>query len=131
MIQLRKSHSSLRQNKFADLALDQGGDVTFFFKTEDGESDLKGTEDCIHWRIDGSGIGCEDFLVLINMHAEKIDFIIPPAAPNKKWLRLIDTAAWAEPIGNYWPSEKADTMGSNYIVNARSVVVLKEAPLAV
>jgi glycogen operon protein len=126
LIRLRKSHASLRQNKFADLQLNQGGDVTFLFKTENGLGDLQGHENRIFWHIDGSGIGCEDFLVLINMHHAGIEFTIPPPGAGKKWIRLIDTATWAEPSGNFWLSEKADVMGKKYIVNSRSVVVFKE-----
>ncbi len=126
VIGLRKAHASLRQDRFGDLALDKGGDVTYFFKREDGFSDLSGGEDRVHCHIDGSGIGDEDLLVFINMHPESVDFSIPPPASGKRWLRLIDTATWAEAQGNYWPTDQAEAMGNTYGVNARSVVVLLE-----
>ena len=113
-------------SKFADLKLDQGGDVSFIFKREDGLQDLQGKENRILWHIDGSGIGGEDFLVLINMDSVVVSFAIPRPADGRKWVRLIDTAAWAEPFGNFWPSGKADVMGEGYVVHPSSIVVMKE-----
>jgi isoamylase len=127
VIGLRKTHESLRQNKFGDLELDKGRDVTFLFKDADGIGDLTGQENIIHWRIDGSAVGGEDFLVFINMDPSEIEFTIPAPTPGKRWLRLIDTANWAESQGNYWPKEKADSMGTVYTVNSRSIVVLLES----
>lgn len=126
IIGLRKSHSCLRTDKFGDLELDKGGDVTFLFKAPDGVSNLKDGENLIHWHIDGSGIGDSDFLILINMHSENAEFLLPPASNGKKWLRLVDTAEWAEVNGNFWPIDSANSIEKTYGVHAQSLVVLIE-----
>ncbi len=126
LIQFRKTHTALRQDRYADLALDSGGDVTFFFKGQDGLTDLQVGDRRIHWHINGSQVGDTDFLLLLNMGDTATDFMIPKPASGKRWVRIIDTAAWAEPQGNYWPTVSADTMGDAYGVNSWSVAVFQE-----
>jgi glycogen operon protein len=122
----RAAHASLRQDKYADAVLDQGKDVTYLFKKEDGRSDLQGWERCVHLHIDGSQVKDSDFLVLVNMHENAVDFAVPAAASGKCWRRIVDTAAWAEPEGNCWEVASAARIDGRYGVNARSVVVLQE-----
>jgi hypothetical protein len=40
-------------------------------------------------------------------------------------VRLIDTAAWAEAGGSYWPADTADVMGARYLVHPWFVCVAK------
>lgn len=125
---LRRRHPCLRQARYADLELDRGGDVTYLFKKEDGASDLGGPEKCVHLHIDGSEIGDVDLLVFINMHDADVDFTVPPPAGGRGWKRVIDTASWAEPVGNFWTVTDATSIDGRYGVHARSVVVLEEVP---
>ena len=122
----RASCASLRVDRFADLALDTGNDVTHWFKREDGRADLRDGDRCVHWRIDGSGIGERDLLLLVNMYWSSVEFSVPPSHDGRQWVRLIDTASWAEPQGNCWPVDRADPMSGRYVVHPYSVVVMQE-----
>jgi glycogen operon protein len=127
LVQLRKAHPCLRQARFADLVLDQGDDVTYWFKSEDGVSDLQPDARCLHWRINGRAIGDEDLLLCVNMWEQGVRFAIPAPSQGRRWVRLVDTAPWAEVFGNFWDSSRADTVESNYWVNPHSVVILLES----
>ncbi|MGK7914808.1 MAG: hypothetical protein AB4038_04580, partial [Prochloraceae cyanobacterium] len=128
---LRQNHLALRQHKYADLIMDAGDDVTYLFKKNDGYSDLSSSDRCVWLRIDGSEVQDHDFLVLINMHSEVVNFYVPSqeSAQNnqpKQWILLIDTAAWAEANSNCWSVEETSSISDNYQVNPFSVVVLEE-----
>jgi glycogen operon protein len=66
--------------------------------------------------------GGADLHVMINMHSEALDFMVP-AAPGRDWFRTVDTARPS-------PEDVAETgkeipfNGTSYAVSARSVVVL-------
>ncbi|MDB5050820.1 MAG: glycogen debranching enzyme [Fibrobacteres bacterium] len=126
VIGLRKTHHGLRQDKFADFKMDAGNDVTFFFRGPDGAANVEDGNGRVHWRIDGSAVGDTDFLILANMHSEGADFSIPAPEPGKSWRRLIDTAAWAEALGNFWPADKAEAVSGRYWVHPNALVVLQE-----
>jgi len=126
LIHLRKKHPCLRQARFGDLALDEGNDVTYWFKSADGQTNLKYDDRCLQWRIDGSAIGDSDFLLCVNSSNEEVRFTLPTPRPGHKWFRLIDTAPWAEPSGNFWSTESASAIEADYGVNPFSVVVLIE-----
>jgi glycogen operon protein len=126
LLQLRKTHPCLRQSQFGDLAMDMGHDVTYWFKSEDATSDVAAKSRCLHWRIDGSAIGDDDFLLCVNMRRDGVLFTVPAPRPGRFWLRLIDTAPWAEEFGNFWDGE-ATSVESNYWVHPNSIVVLIEA----
>jgi len=126
LLQLRKAHSCLRQARFADLLLDEGNDVTYWFKHEDGVSNFDPDARCLHWRIDGSEVGDDDFLVCVNMWHQGVLFAIPSPSAGRRWIRLIDTAPWAEAFGNFWDAGLADEVELDYWVNPHSVVVLIE-----
>jgi glycogen operon protein len=126
VIALRKAHPCLRVDRFGDFAMDTGNDVTHWFKAPDGNADIADGDQRIHWRIDGSGIGDVDFLLLINMGADAADFPIPAPSAGKRWLRIVDTAAWAEAEGNFWTPSRAQEISGNYGVNPRSLAILQE-----
>jgi glycogen operon protein len=126
LLQLRKAHPSLRQARFADLVLDGGGDVTYWFKNENGASNCDSDARCLSWRINGSEIGDDDILLFVNMLQEGVLFTVPNPHSGRRWVRLIDTAPWAEAIGNFWVVRDAVIVESNYWVNPHSVVVLLE-----
>jgi glycogen operon protein len=108
------------------MVLDAGNDVTYLFKKADGVSDLAAHDRCIWFLIDGSAVGDHDFLVLINMYHLPIDFSIPSPPHNYCWVRIIDTASWAEPDYNCWSVETGAVIDNRYKVNGFSIVVLEE-----
>jgi glycogen operon protein len=126
LLQLRKAHPCLRQARFGDLVMDGGGDVTYWFKNENGVSDCDSGARCLHWRINGGEIGDNDILLFVNMWQEGVLFAVPKPHSARRWTRIIDTAPWAEALGNFWEAGKADMVDSNYWVNPQSVVVLLE-----
>ena len=74
--------------------------------------------------LSGSAVGDQDPLVLTNQSAASVRFTLPPAPSAARWVRLVDTLAWAEPSGNAWDLASAAVMTGNCGVNPRSVVVL-------
>jgi isoamylase len=126
LLGIRKAHPCLRQDRFADFSLDAGDDVTYWFKREDGFSDLSEGDRAVHWRIDGSAIGDTDFLLCVNMRHLETEFTLPQTRPGKLWRRIIDTAAWAEFHGNCWTLPEAELMGRSYRAHPYSVLVLQE-----
>ncbi len=74
----------------------------------------------------GSAVGDHDFLVLINMYHLPVDFRLPSPGNNYRWVRLIDTAAWAETNYNCWSVEQGAVIADRYKVNGFSIVVLEE-----
>jgi glycogen operon protein len=121
---LRKQHVALRQHKYGDMLLDTGKDVSYIFTKIDGVSPLSNGDRCLCLHIDGSEVGDHDFLLLINMYSEAINFSV--GHTNSQWRRIIDTAGWAEPQYNYWSLDNAESVISSYWVQGFSVVVLEE-----
>lgn len=128
LIGLRRKHPSLRQDKFADLALDSGKDVTYWFKRPDGVSDVRDGDRALHWRIDGSAIGGDDFLIGLNLGPGQVEFALPPPRGGRLWRRIADTAAWAEGVGNFWAPGAQEAMGAPYRVHPYSLVIFQELP---
>ena len=124
VMNLRKNTPTLRQSDY---------NVTYTFKKENGTSDLSNGDRCVWIRINGD----TDFLVFINMWTGLVDFTIPNPDSGKKWVRIIDTASWAEynigasAYNNFWevtdPNAYQVTSSTNYGVNAWSIVVFQEA----
>jgi isoamylase len=142
LLSLRAVHASLRQIKYGDMQLDAGRDVTYAFSRPDGSWHFQGGERSMMLRIDGSEVRDRDFLLLINMQAESVDFSLHQPHANRQWARLVDTAPWAESKaegvaegetegraqeqGNYWLPHQAERLANHYRVHAWSVVVLQE-----
>jgi glycogen operon protein len=127
LLGMRKAHPCLRQDRFGDFSLDHGDDVTYWFKREDGFSDLREGDRAVHWRIDGSAIGDLDFLLCMNMRHLEAEFALPPVRPGKSWRRIVDTASWAETHGNFWELSEAESIRDSYRVDPYSILVLVEA----
>jgi glycogen operon protein len=122
---LRRSHSALRQRTWGDLTSDNG-DVSYFFATPDGRGSPAPGDRALRLHVDGSGGGDCDFLLAVNMWTGQVPFTVPPARPGQRWVRIIDTAAWAEPQANCWAPETAETISGEYRVHPWSIVVLQE-----
>jgi glycogen operon protein len=132
LLNLRRSSRALRQRRYANEVLDDGVDVTYLFRREDGVRPLEAGNRCVWLRIDGSGAGDRegggepDFLLFLNFHDEPVDFALPSLERGRRWCRLIDTAAWAEPWHNVWPEADATDLAESYQVHPFSVVVARE-----
>lgn len=118
VIQLRKNHVALRQSNY---------NMPIYLKKENGTSDLSSTDHCVWARLDGSSVGDHDFLLFINSYSSGVNYTVPTASSGKKWVRIIDTANWAEANDNYWDvASAAEIAAGSYYVNARSTVVFEE-----
>jgi glycogen operon protein len=128
LLELRRQHSCLRQDKFADFEMDSGDDVTYLYKKEDGTSELDGWEKALSLRVDGSEVGDSDFVLFINMNHASLEFSLPCADVLEPWQRLIDTAEWAESRGNWFEPEESEALeaGSRYRVHGFSIAVFKQ-----
>lgn len=126
---LRNQHRALKQRTYGDFVMDAGNNVTYLFKKEDGTTDLGHGDRCVWLRIDGSAVGDHDFLVLINMYSEAVQYCVP-MSDRHHWVRLIDTAAWAEYHHNCWKVTEGDVIEQRYQVWPFSIVVLEELPNA-
>jgi glycogen operon protein len=77
--------------------------------------------------IDGSKVGDDRFLLLVNAYWENVDFEVPAAAPGKKWARIVDTSNRFEGRDNFWQPNAADVVpAGGYRTDARTMVVLQE-----
>ena len=114
LLQLRKNHSTLRQNDYR---------VSYNFTKADGGM-LEGHDRAVRIHIDGSSVGDSDFAVMINTWTDKVDFQVPAADSGKRWHRVIDNADWAEQYGNFWADDPA-AVNDIYTVQPWAVVVLE------
>ena len=101
--------------------------MTFWFTTEDGRARSMTACRSLQWRIDGSAVGERDFLLCVNMdqYADRVR-AAAAACDVRQWVRVIDTAAWAEPEGNCWPPGRQAVMGSRYVVHPYAIAVFAE-----
>ncbi len=125
MIELRRSHPALSQRQYGDFTADNS-DVSYLFFTPDGRPECRDGDHAVLIRIDGSGIKDSDWLVMVNMDWRSCPFVVPGAAAGKQWVRIVDTAAWAEPFCNVWRPGRADTISGEYRAHPYSVVILEE-----
>ena len=117
---LRRAHAALRQPDYA---------MPISFSRADGASGFDSHADLMgRIQLSGSAVGDHDLLVLSNMSWTDGAFVVPAAPAGARWVRLIDTAAWAEPVSNFWAAEAAATIASGYTVHARSLVLLEAVP---
>lgn len=65
-------------------------------------------------------------LVAINAGFHSIDFKFPATAPGYSWFRVADSAGWMESLANHHPAGQEEKLGTNYLVNPRSGILLIE-----
>ncbi|HOU90572.1 MAG TPA: hypothetical protein PLU22_05970 [Polyangiaceae bacterium] len=130
LLGLRNHHGCLRQAVFGDLSATSVGEVTFLFTGADGRSPVEPGDRALEWLIDGSAVGEDDFLLLVNMHHELRELRVPAAGGGREWRRIVDTARWAEPEGNAWDEAAAAVIApeSSYGVHPYCVTVLHAVP---
>lgn len=117
LIALRRSSRALRQADYA---------MPILFARNDGSAGFNSHADrAVRIQLDGSSVGDTDYLLYVNNWTGTVTFTAPAPDAGKKWVRLIDTAAWAESHDNLWSDAEADTIAGTYDAHPWSVVVLK------
>ena len=116
MMKLRASEPALNQTDY---------NIAYEFKKENGTDTLSDGDRCVWLRIKGSSIPeGSDYLVFMNMYTTNVNYEIPPES-GYSWVRLADTANWAETDFNCWNLDKGASISGNYGVAPWSVVILK------
>jgi isoamylase len=117
VIALRRSSEALRQEDYR---------MPIHFAKSDGRSGFDSRLDrAARIHLDGSAAGDADWLLFVNMWTGVVDFAAPQADPGQRWVRIIDTAAWAEPAGNVWLEDAATELAGAYGVQPWSIAVFK------
>jgi glycogen operon protein len=117
LINLRRASRALRQSDYA---------MTISFARNDGSGGFDSHSDrAVRIQLDGSAVGDADYLLYVNNWTGTVTFTPPAPDAGKRWVRIIDTAAWAESHDNFWGDSDADTIAGTYDAHAWSIVVLK------
>ncbi|SDB79930.1 glycogen operon protein [Raineyella antarctica] len=121
---LRRVEPALRQRNWGDTEADNG-DVSYLFRSPDLGQGPGENARALSLGIDGSSAGGSDYLVMVNMDDRPRTFQVAPDGAGF-WRRLVDTAPWAEPVGNHWDPEAADVIHEGeYVVHPWSIAVLR------
>ena len=115
MIAFRKSHPSIGRPVF------WRDDVSW--RGPDGSVDLGYESRCLAYTLRGASVGDDDLHVMINGHWEDHSFTLPEGQASD-WRRAVDTARLS-PEDIVEPGHEPKIETSNYLVRARSVVVLR------
>jgi isoamylase len=112
MIAFRKSHPALCRSRF------WREDVSWYGTgpTIDLSPDSRSLAFCLH----GASQLDDDFYVMVNAYWEQLEFHIQEGVPHE-WQRIVDTSL---PSPNDVPEHPAPLDLTNYVVAARSIVVL-------
>jgi glycogen operon protein len=117
LIALRHGSRALRQ---------AGYQMAVSFARNDGSAGFDAHADrAVRIQLDGSSVGDADYLLYVNMWTDTVTFTPPAPDAGTQWVRLIDTAAWAEPNDNLWSDAAGDVITGNYDVHAWSIAVFK------
>jgi len=124
---VRQRHPGLRQRAYGNSQL-YDSDVTYLFLRPDGVTSPNPGDRCVGVYLDCSGVGdLGDLWVLVNMNHDPQAFRIPPERSARPWRRFLDTAAYAEPSGNYWTGATAPVVEGDYVAQPWSIAVLSNA----
>jgi glycogen operon protein len=115
MIAFRKAHPSIGRPTF------WRGDVTWY--GADGPVDLGAESRHLAYVLHGASMDDDDLCVMINGHWEDRVFTLPEGKPAE-WRCVIDTAR-PSPEDILEPGREQKLEAGNYLVRARSVVVLR------
>ena len=117
LINLRHGSRALRQSDYA---------MAISFARNDGSGGFDSHSDrAVRIQLDGSAVGDADYLLYVNNWTATVTFTPPAPDAGKRWVRIIDTASWAESHDNFWTDAEADTTSGTYDAHAWSIVVLK------
>lgn len=104
--------------------------MPIYFAKADGSGGFNSTADrAVRIHMDGSTKGDADYLLFVNNWSGDVSFNAPAADAGKKWIRIIDTAQWAEANNNHWADSAAWTLSGSYGVKAWSIAVFKSVNL--
>lgn len=128
---LRQSQPTLRQRTWGDLQLG-GSDVSYIYFGTDLNDPPRPGDRQLAVAIDAGDCGGDDFWVLVNMYDQPARFDLSEWLETQEtqhdWVRIIDTAPWAEPEGNAWPKGVGLHVTGEYTVEPWSIVVLQATP---
>ena len=83
---------------------------------------------CLAYALRGASVGDDDLYVMINSHWEDHQFKVQEGKPFE-WRRVVDTAQ-PSPNDIMEPGSEPRLKDENYLVRARSIVVLRKEPSA-
>ncbi|HSN44622.1 MAG TPA: hypothetical protein VLR88_11285, partial [Propionibacteriaceae bacterium] len=121
---LRLAHPGLRQASYGNTTLDDA-DVTYEFAAPDGSPLTEGARN-LRVHIDASTVAGDDMVLLVAMGTEPVPFTLHRPSEGKAWRKIIDTHAYAEPVGNCWRVPDAEVVGDSYVAQPWSIAVLIE-----
>jgi glycogen operon protein len=108
VLNMRKGSAALRQGNYS---------MPISFAKNDGSGGYSAYADrCVRIHMDGSAVGSVDWLLFVNMYTATVPFTAPAADAGMKWVRVIDTASWAESENNAWDPATAWTLSGTYSV---------------
>ncbi len=116
MLNLRANEPALNQDNYTSVLYTYSSPSSYEF------SDVM-----IH--IDGSAVsGGSDYLLMMNMTGNHVDFPVQSAEEGKEWVRIVDTQSYFETDFNCWDltSINTATISGSYGVTPWSVVIFKE-----
>jgi len=117
LLNRRKGETSLRQGNYT---------MPIYFAKANGAGGFNATADrAVRIHMDGSAVGGNDYLLFVNNWSGDVAFTAPNADNGKRWIRVIDTAQWAEANNNVWADNTAWTLTGTYTAKAWSIVVFK------
>jgi glycogen operon protein len=117
LINLRRSARALRQGTYT---------MPISFAKNDGSGGFSSQSDrAVRIHLDGSSVSDSDYLLFVNMFSGIVTFTAPAPDAGKRWVRLIDTAAWAETNDNIWSDATATPLVGTYDVHPWSIAVFK------
>ncbi len=121
LLNLRKASPALRQDTY---------NMPIAFTKADGSAGFSSWSDrAVRIHMDGSAVGDSDYLLFVNMWTSQVSFTAPAPDAGMKWVRIADTASWAEANNNWWDPATAWTLSGSYGVNPWSIVVFKAVPI--
>lgn len=117
----------IMQRRKGDVALRQANyTMPIHYASETGGS-LASYARARRMHLAGSTVGGSDYLLFMNMWTAQINFTFPAPPPGKQWVRIIDTANWAEKeTMNIWSDASGwRATAAPYGVHAWSIAVFK------
>ncbi|HZZ59306.1 MAG TPA: alpha-amylase family glycosyl hydrolase [Opitutaceae bacterium] len=121
LLQLRAAHVAFRQSNYSS--------ETITYTNPNLSSGFSEWSDAaVQIFVEGTQVGDEDFLVLVNFTNATVNFTLPTPPSGTNWVRLVDTNAWAESSHNCWPAASAAVITGSYGVDNNSIVVLEAYP---
>lgn len=123
---LRRDSPTLRQGPWAGREAANPEPYRFFRPDLTGPPG-EGERAVTAWISSGPTSG-PDYLLFINMWTEPVHFSVPSEASTRadRWVRIIDTAPWAESQANAWEPEEGKSVGAEgYRVEPWSCAVLQ------